>query len=307
MSLTILNNLKAQVKPKPEWLRIKRAKGEAFHELKKSTRELKLTTVCEEANCPNINECWSGDENGRGATATFMVMGDTCTRGCRFCNVKTANRGQPLDPEEPKNLAEAIKRLDLEYIVITSVDRDDLPDQGANHFAECVREVKKQLPEMLVELLIPDFRGDEQCLEIIAHCGAEVIGHNVETVERLQRPVRDLRANYAQSLGVLKKLKELNPALVTKSAMMLGLGEQEEEVEQTMRDLREIGVQVFTMGQYLRPSLRHIAVEEYVHPDTFKRYEEKGLEMGFSFIAAGPFVRSSYKAGELFLKNLVKP
>lgn len=295
-----------KVKPKPEWLRIRRPKGDAFHDLKRSTRELGLTTVCEEASCPNINECWSGDENGRGATATFMVMGDTCTRGCKFCHIKTAPQGQPLDPDEPKKLAEAIRRLNLEYIVITSVDRDELPDQGAGHFAACVQEVKKQLPDVIVELLIPDFRGEEACLETIAHCGAEVIGHNVETVVRLQSRVRDLRANYAQSMHVLKRLKELNPALYTKSAIMVGHGEKRQEVVETMQDLIDIGVQVFTLGQYLRPTLNHLPVIDYVTPEGFDWYEKKGEELGFLFTAAGPFVRSSYKAGELFLKNVVR-
>lgn len=320
MSLPVLNNLDSlktlnvagspdwfTVKPKPEWLRLRRAKGEAFHALKRSTRELGLVTVCEEASCPNIDECWSGDENGRGATATFMVMGDTCTRGCKFCHVKTARAGQPLDPDEPQKLAEAITRLNLEYIVLTSVDRDELPDQGAGHFAACVREVKKQLPHVILELLTPDFRGDEACLETIAHCGAEVLGHNVETVRRLQKNVRDYRANYDQSLHVLTRYKALNPNVYTKSAIMVGFGETALEVEETMRDLRGIGVSFFTIGQYLRPSLNHYPVKEYVHPEVFTAYEKMGEALGFTFVAAGPFVRSSYKAGELFIKNQLTP
>lgn len=309
MGLNVINNETwFKVKPKPEWLRIRRRKGEAFHDMARSSRDLGLVTVCEEASCPNINECWSG-KDGHGATATFMVLGDTCTRGCKFCHVKTASEGQPLDPDEPKNLAKAVKRLQdshgIEYIVITSVDRDELPDQGAGHFAECVREVKALCPDVIVELLTPDFRGDEECLKTIAESGAEILGHNMETVERLQLKVRDYRANYKQSLHVLERYKALNPKVVTKSAIMVGFGETEEEIRQTMKDLRAIDVGVFTIGQYLRPSLNHIPVSEYVHPDNFKKFEEWGKEEGFLFVAAGPFVRSSYKAGELFLKNVV--
>lgn len=307
MGLNVINNESwFKVKPKPEWLRIRRRKGESFHDLARSTRDLGLVTVCEEAKCPNINECWSGGEDGHGATATFMVMGDTCTRGCKFCNVKSGPAGQPLDPDEPAKLAAAVKRLGVEYIVITSVDRDELPDQGAGHFAECVRAVKAANPDTLVELLTPDFRGEEDCLRTIAECGADVLGHNLETVERLQLKIRDYRANYEQSLHVLKRYKELNPNVVTKSAMMVGFGESNEEIRQTMKDLRAIGVDVFTIGQYLRPTFNHIPVSEYVHPDNFKQFEEWGREEGFMFVAAGPFVRSSYKAGELFLKNRLK-
>jgi len=294
--------------PKPPWLKVSIPKGEAFHKLRKSARELDLTTVCEEARCPNIAECWSGDpENGgRGATATFMIMGDTCTRGCKFCHIKTAAQGQPLDPDEPKKLAEGIARLDLDYIVITSVDRDELPDQGAGHFAKCVQEIKKVSPDIIVEILTPDFRGEEECLEIVANSGADVVGHNVETVRRLQGWARDHRAGYDQTMKVLRRFKEINPKIYTKSAIMVGIGETEEEVVETMQDLLDVGVSVFTIGQYLRPSMNHIPIREYVHPDQFADYKNKGEDMGFLFIASGPFVRSSYKAGELFMKKMVE-
>ncbi len=292
--------------PKPAWLKIRppQANGD-FDKIKLKLKELKLVTVCQEAHCPNIAECWGGSEK-HGGTATFMIMGDTCTRGCRFCNVKTAIKGKPLDPDEPEKLAEAIKNFGLDYVVITSVDRDDLPDQGIVHFTKCVQAIKKQHPKIIVELLIPDFRGNLELIEKIAHCGAEVIGHNLETVARLQKPVRDPRANYAQSLSVLENLKKFNPPLYTKSALMAGIGETKTEVVQAMRDLLKINVSILTIGQYLRPSPFHLAVHEYIPPDQFNWYKETGEKLGFMYVAAGPFVRSSYRAGELFIKNRLK-
>ena len=287
--------------PKPEWLKIRPPKTEQFAHLKAILRKHQLVTVCEEAHCPNMSECW--DQEG---TATFMVLGDTCTRGCRFCEVKSAAKGKPVDPNEPKNLAKAIAEMQLDYVVITSVDRDELPDQGASHFAACIREIKQAHPSCHVEVLIPDFRGSKECIKQIINAKPDVIAHNIETIERLQSSVRDRRANYAQSMGVLCTVKELDPTIFTKSAIMVGLGEQEDEVTKAMRDLRANDVDIFTIGQYLRPSNWHLPIVEYVHPDTFKRYETKGKELGFLYVAAGPFVRSSYRAGELFMKSMLE-
>lgn len=284
---------------KPEWLKIRPPSGK-FKEVKQTLKELGLVTVCEEAHCPNLAECWSG------GTATFMVLGDTCTRACKFCNVKTGFPAKPVDPEEPYKLAEAIKKWGLNYIVITSVDRDDLIDQGAGHFARCIKIIKQKIPDILIEVLIPDFRGDVDCLKKIVKAKPDVIDHNVETVERLQKTIRDPRANYNQSLSVLKNVKKLDKTIYTKSSIMLGLGEKEDEVIQTMKDLRKIDVDVFTLGQYLRPSNWHIAVNEYVNPDSFDYFKKKGEELGFKYVASGPFVRSSYRAGEFFIKNMVK-
>ena len=284
---------------KPPWLKI-RPPTEKFAEVKDTLKKLNLVTVCEEAHCPNISECWSG------GTATFMVLGDTCTRGCRFCNIKSAKLGRPIDKDEPKKLAQAIAEWKLDYVVITSVDRDDLPDQGASHFAECIREIKKQLPSVIVEVLIPDFRGNIECLKTIIAAQPEVIAHNLETVKSLQRKVRDIRANYEQSLFVLKTIKELSPKTYTKSSLMLGLGESEAELVQAFKDLRAIDVSVLTLGQYLRPSDWHIAVNEYIPPEKFKHYQKIAEDLGFLYCAAGPFVRSSYKAGEFFMKNVIR-
>jgi lipoic acid synthetase len=291
---------------KPEWFKI-RPPSEKYEDIKATIKKYGLTTICVEGKCPNLSECWSG------GTATFMVLGDTCTRGCRFCNVKTAVQGQILDKDEPKKLVSALKEMSelqeknvFDYIVITSVDRDDLPDQGSNHFAECIRAVKKEFPEMIVEVLIPDFRGDVSLLKNVVDAKPDVISHNVETVERLQRPVRDIRANYKQSLAILAAVKKLNPNIVTKSAIMVGLGEKKEEVLQTMKDLRAIGVEIFTIGQYLRPTQRHLKIEEWVHPSVFEEYRKLGEEQGFVGVFSGPFVRSSYKAGEVFIKNFLR-
>jgi len=233
-----------------------------------------------------------------------MLMGDVCTRGCRFCAV-TSGRPRPLDPEEPENLARAIGELDLTYAVITSVDRDDLPDGGASHFAACIRAVRKYAPETLVEVLIPDFLGDEDALRLIVESEPDVVAHNVETVARLTASVRDARCGYDLSLRVLRTLKEAG-AGHTKSSIMTGLGEREEEVLAAMSDLRDARVDILTLGQYLRPSLRHVAVTEYVHPDQFERYREAGEKLGFLYVASGPLVRSSYRAGELFLEGALR-
>lgn len=286
-------------RPKPPWLKVRLGTGETFGRLKSVLRANNLVTVCEEARCPNIGECWGG------GTATFMLMGDTCTRGCRFCAVKTARRGQPLDIDEPVKVANTVAEMGLDYVVLTSVDRDDLPDQGASHFAATIRAIKAADPDMLVEVLIPDFKANPECLEIIASAGADVIAHNVETVERLSPRVRDAKANYKQSLEVLGWLKRHSPAY-TKSALMVGLGETEAELMQSLDDLRAVGTDIITIGQYLQPTAKHLEVVEFVHPDRFAALQAAAEAKGFLFAASGPLVRSSYRAGEYFIKNAVK-
>ncbi len=290
----------AQTQQKPQWLKIRPPTTENFNSIKETISKLKLHTVCQEAHCPNMSECWSG------GTATFMVMGGTCTRGCRFCAVETAAKGAPLDSLEPKKLAYAVKEFGLDYVVITSVDRDDLPDQGAEHFAKCIETLRELSPNVLTEVLVPDFRGNFDCIKTIVSSQPTVFAHNVETVKRLQSYARDGRASYEQSLKVLRTAKEINPKIFTKSSIIVGFGETEAEIIETMKDLRAAGVDIVTLGQYLRPSDWHLEVSEYVPPEKFKFYEEKAKELGFLYCASGPFVRSSYKAGELFVKNLLK-
>jgi lipoic acid synthetase len=284
----------------PEWLATKPATTEKYGEIKQTISSMGLHTVCVEAHCPNIAECWSA------GTATFMILGDLCTRGCRFCAVSKSAIGAKTDMLEPKKLAEVIKKWKLDYVVLTSVCRDDLPDQGAGHFAACVREIKKLNPETLVEVLIPDFSGDASRLQQIVDAKPDVIGHNVETVERLNPVIRDRRASYSQSLKVLQVSKQLDKRIYTKSAMMLGVGETEEEIIKTLQDLRSNSVDFVAIGQYLRPSQHHVEVKEYVTPEKFERLKKRALEMGFLYVAAGPFVRSSYKAGEYFIQRLIK-
>jgi len=288
----------------PPWLKTEIPMGKNFSKLKKDLRGLKLATVCEEARCPNIGECWGGEKGT--ATATIMLMGDTCTRGCRFCSVKTARAPPPLDPAEPVNTAQAVAEWGLGYVVLTSVDRDDLPDAGASHIAETIRELKIAKPELTVECLTPDFAGDLACVEMVATSGLDVFAHNIETIERLTPYVRDPRAKYRQTLSVLKHAKECKENLVTKSSIMVGLGETDDEVVQTMKDLREIGVDCLTLGQYMQPTKRHLKVQEYVTPAKFAHWEKVGKELGFLYTASGPLVRSSYKAGEFFIKNIVE-
>ncbi|XP_030380008.1 lipoyl synthase, mitochondrial isoform X2 [Scaptodrosophila lebanonensis] len=289
----------------PPWLKTTIPVGKNYASVKSRLRELKLSTVCEEARCPNIGECWGGGEHGT-QTATIMLMGDTCTRGCRFCSVKTARAPPPLDPDEPVNTARAVASWGLDYIVLTSVDRDDLIDGGSIHIAKTVREIKKRNSNIFVECLVPDFRGDMQCVETIAKCGLDVYAHNIETVEKLTPFVRDRRAHYRQTLYVLREAKKFNSNLITKSSLMLGLGETDSEVEQTMLDLREAGVDCLTLGQYMQPTKKHISVIEYVTPEKFKHWEERGNKLGFLFTASGPLVRSSYKAGEFFITSVLK-
>ena len=292
---------------KPSWLKVSSPGGENYARLKGTVRELGLATVCEEAQCPNIGECWGGGDDGT-ATATIMIMGDTCTRGCRFCAVKTSRAPPPLDPEEPDKVATAIAAWGLDYVVLTSVDRDDLEDQGAAHIAKTIRRLKEENPKLLVEALTPDFSASREGLagvDAVARSGLDVYAHNIETVERLTPRVRDHRAGYHQTLAVLRRAKEVSPQLVTKTSIMLGLGETDEEIEQTLNDCRAHGVDVVTFGQYLRPTKRHLKVQEFVTPEKFDYWATRGEALGFLYVASGPLVRSSYKAGEFFLKNVI--
>jgi lipoyl synthase len=294
----------SRVLPKPRWLKAKPANSDNYHRLRNTVRELGLATVCEEARCPNIGECWGGGEDET-ATATIMIMGDTCTRGCRFCSVKTSRAPPPLDPDEPEKVAEAIAKWGLDYVVLTSVDRDDLEDQGSDHFRQVVQKLKEKKPDLLVEALTPDFQGQEDFIRAVATSGLDVFAHNMETVERLTPMVRDRRAKYHQSLHVLKYAKTVSHCL-TKTSIMLGLGETEEDVMTTLQDLRAIDVDVVTFGQYLQPTKRHLPVKQYVTPEDFDKWQEKAEAMGFKYVASGPLVRSSYKAGEFFLKNYLR-
>jgi lipoic acid synthetase len=288
---------------KPDWLKSRPPSGQRYTEIKRTLREHDLHTVCEEANCPNLGECWSG-RDGPG-TATFMLMGDRCSRGCNFCDVETGGM-EPLDPDEPANVADAVAEIGLEYVVLTSVDRDDLADGGSAHFAETIRAIKRRDPSILVEVLIPDFAGDPDAVDRIVAAGPDVVAHNVETVERLQWPVRDRRATYEQSLAVLERVSETSD-VYTKTSLMLGVGEYDHEVYQALSDLREADVDVVTFGQYLQPSRSHLEVTEYVHPDKFDVWERVAeREFDFLYCASGPMVRSSYKAGELFVEALVR-
>jgi lipoic acid synthetase len=290
---------------KPEWLRQKAPQGDKYEEVKQSLSTLKLNTVCVEAQCPNIGECWNGGEDGI-STATIMLLGDTCTRGCRFCAVKTSRNPAPPDPDEPQNTAKAIADMGVDYIVITSVDRDDLPDGGSGHFAETVIAMKQLKPDIMIECLTSDFRGDLNAVSILVNSGLDVFAHNIETVKRLQRIVRDPRAGYEQSLSVLKHAKASKAGMITKSSIMLGLGETDDELKQAMADLRAIDVEILTLGQYLQPTPLHLTVKEYVEPEKFASWKDYGESIGFRYVASGPLVRSSYRAGELFVKTMVK-
>jgi lipoic acid synthetase len=286
--------------PKPPWLKVPLPGGEGFKRLKELTRELKLNTVCEEARCPNMGECWKGDH----ATMTIMVLGDECTRRCRFCAVKTVTHAAPPDPDEPLHVGQAIGRLALDYVVITSVDRDDLPDGGAAHYAECIRAIRQHAPDTVVETLIPDYRGAP--LATLLAAAPDVLAHNVEVVPRLQRKIRDPRCSFERSLQTLVEAKALAPKAFTKSSLMVGLGETHEELQASIRLLREAGVDFLTLGQYLRPTPNHAPVREYVTPERFKELEIEARALGFLYVASGPLVRSSYKAGEFFAARLVR-
>ncbi len=286
---------------KPPWLRVRVSGGEGHARILARRRARGLATVCEEARCPNRAECWSC------GTATFMVMGATCTRGCRFCAVGTAARGEPLDPDEPENLARTVEELGLRYAVITSVTRDDLPDGGAAHIAACVRALHDRIPGLLVEVLIPDLAGDERALRVVADAGPVVLGHNVEVVERLSPAIRHPRADHRRSLQVLDTLRRLaGPAQRTKSALLVGLGETDDEIEATLSDLRAVGCQMLAVGQYLQPTKRHAPVIEYREPAWFEALEARARELGFEHVAAGPLVRSSYRASELYVERTLR-
>jgi lipoic acid synthetase len=284
---------------KPKWLRAKMPSGRGYAGTRNIVHEHRLSTVCEESMCPNIGECWNA------GTATIMVLGSVCTRACRFCAVDTGNPKGWLDPEEPANTGKAVKLMGLEYVVITSVDRDDLPDGGASHYAACVREIKKLNPNTAVEALTPDFNGVMEHVEIVVDSGLEVFAQNVETVRRLTHPVRDPRAGYEQTIEVLAHAKAHRPGVLTKTSLMLGLGERDKEILETMDDLREAKVDILTLGQYLRPTPNHLPVDRYVSPSEFEAYRTEGLERGFVEVVAGPMVRSSYRAEQVLQKNNV--
>lgn len=284
---------------KPRWLRAKLPSGAKYAGVRQTVRDHRLSTVCEESMCPNIGECWN---NG---TATIMVMGSVCTRACRFCAVDTGNPQGWLDAEEPLNTARAVKLMNLKYIVITSVDRDDLADGGAEHYASCVREIKKMNPQTAVEALTPDFNGVLPHVELVVDSGLEVFAQNIETVKRLTHPVRDPRAGYEQTLSVLAHAKKHRPDVLTKTSLMLGLGELDHEITKTMDDLRAANVDIVTFGQYLRPTPNHLPVKRYVRPEEFEAYRQDGLARGFLEVVAGPLVRSSYRAERVLQKNNV--
>lgn len=282
---------------KPKWLRIVNQTSEAYTKVKEQVKAHKLATVCEEAKCPNIAECWSH------GTATIMLMGDVCTRACRFCAVDTGNPHGWLDQNEPENSAQTVALMNLDYVVLTSVNRDDLPDGGAEHYAKAIRAIKHRCPSTKVEALTPDFQGKKDAIEVLLNSGVDVFAQNVETVERLTHPVRDNRAGYWQTIDVLAYAKLYRPDVLTKTSLMLGLGETDEEILQTMDDLRAHQVDILTLGQYLQPTKNHLPVQRYVTPETFKWLREIGLQKGFFEVASGPLVRSSYRADRVFKRD----
>ena len=285
--------------PKPPWLKARIPSGERYEALRGTVHDHRLATVCEESMCPNIGECWN---NG---TATLMLLGAVCTRSCQFCAVDTGNPKGWLDSDEVENSAATVALMDLDYVVLTSVDRDDLPDGGAGHYADCIRAIKRRCPRTAVEALTPDFSGDERAIEAVVDSGLDVFAQNVETVERLTRTVRDPRAGYQRTLDVLAYAKRHRPEVLTKTSLMLGLGESEHEIIATLDDLRRHRVDIVTFGQYLQPTRNHLAVERYVTPEEFERYREFGLDRGFLEVVSGPLVRSSYRADRVFEKNNV--
>ncbi|MDA7851384.1 lipoyl synthase [Gammaproteobacteria bacterium] len=282
---------------KPAWLRVKAEFNPNFHKIKSQVNEKKLNTVCEEAHCPNISECWSA------GTATFMLMGSVCTRACKFCSVDTGNPKGWLDLDEPMNTAKAVQVMGLKYVVLTSVNRDDLEDGGAEHFAQTVKLIKELNPGTAVEALTPDFKGLSSSIDTLVNCGLEVFAQNIETVRRLTHPVRDIRAGYEQTLEVLAESKRINPKVLTKTSLILGLGETDQEIEETMDDLIKNKVDILTLGQYLRPTLNHLPIERWVTPEEFEIYREIGLKKGFLEVVSGPMVRSSYRAERALEKN----
>ena len=282
----------AELKRKPEWLRIEKRKGQNLGYVRSVLNKYSLNTVCDGANCPNRAECFSKK------TATFMIMGNECTRNCRFCDVKLSKNLLPLDPDEPENLAQATMELGLKHVVVTSVTRDDIPDGGAEHFAKTIRAIRNQDKNIIIEVLIPDLQGDVDALKTVVDSEPDIINHNIETVPMLYDKVRPM-AIYQRSLDVLKNVKELNPKIFTKSGIMLGLGEEQEQVIQVFKDLREVDCDFLTVGQYLPPSTKHVELKEYIHPDLFEKYKKEAEKLGFKFVASSPLVRSSYKASDM--------
>jgi len=282
---------------KPSWLKVKAEFNPKFYKVKEQVQSKQLYTVCEEAHCPNINECWSA------GTATFMLMGSVCTRACKFCSVDTGNPNGWLDKDEPMNTAKAVEIMKLKYVVLTSVNRDDLPDGGAQHFADTVKLIKELNPTTAVEALTPDFKGLFSSIDTLVNCGLEVFAQNIETVERLTHQVRDIRAGYQQTLDVLAESKRINQEILTKTSIILGLGETDAEIEQTMDDLIENKVDILTIGQYLRPTRNHHPIERWVTPEEFEKYRKVGLQKGFLEVVSGPMVRSSYRAERALEKN----
>jgi lipoyl synthase len=285
---------------KPSWLKVPLPGGEGYSKLKQLARDLNLNTVCEEARCPNIGECWKGDH----ATMTLMVLGDECTRRCRFCAVKTVQQAAPPDPNEPSHVGTAIGEMNLDYVVITSVDRDDLADGGAGHYAACVRSIREHAPNTIVETLVPDYTAAD--LATLMESAPDVLAHNVEVVPRLQRKIRDPRCSYERSLETLQEAKDAGTAAFTKSSIMVGLGETDAEVEEALRMLRDADVDFLTVGQYLRPTPNHAPVIDYITPERFIDLEILGRDLGFEYVASGPLVRSSYKAGEFYAAHRVR-
>ncbi|MFC3907960.1 lipoyl synthase [Legionella dresdenensis] len=283
--------------PKPKWLRISTQTTAKYSQVKEQVVQHSLATVCEEAKCPNITECWSH------GTATIMLMGAVCTRACRFCSVDTGNPHGWLDQDEPENAANTVALMNLDYIVLTSVNRDDLADGGASHYAKAIQAIKRRSPKTKVEALTPDFQGKEQDVATLLDSGVDVFAQNVETVERLTHPVRDNRAGYWQTLNVLAFAKQYRPDVLTKTSLMLGLGETDEEIIKAMDDIRASNVDILTLGQYLQPTRNHLPVARYVTPEQFVRFREIGLEKGFYEVASGPMVRSSYRADKVFKRD----
>ncbi|MXY65414.1 MAG: lipoyl synthase [Gammaproteobacteria bacterium] len=286
---------------KPDWLRVRLKSDGKFQSVTNTIRKHRLTTVCEESYCPNISECWNH------GTATIMLMGSVCTRSCKFCAVDTGNPGGWLDSDEPLGVANSVRLMNLKYVVLTSVDRDDLPDGGAHHYAACIREVRRMNPKTAVEALTPDFSGSHDAVETVVNSGLQVFAQNLETVERLTRHVRDPRAGYSQTLEVLGHAKLTAPQVLTKSSLMLGLGERDDEIKCAMNDLRSHAVDILTLGQYLRPTANHLPIQRWVHPEEFERYKKWGIELGFVEVASGPLVRSSYRADRVLGKIEFRP
>jgi lipoic acid synthetase len=287
--------------PKPSWLKVRAPGGSKYSELKETLRALDLHTVCEEAACPNIGECWAE------GTATVMLLGDVCTRGCRFCAVTTGDPRGAVDVREPEHVARAIARLGLQYVVLTMVDRDDLLDGGASHVARTIACLRSLRPDLLVETLLGDFGGHKDPIDATIEARPDVWAHNIEVVRRLQRTIRDVRCSYDRSLEVLSHVKQRDSSMWTKSSLMVGIGETDDEIHEALSDLRDVGVDVVTIGQYLRPTVKHAPVARYVEPETFARFAEEGRALGFAYVASGPLVRSSYKAAEAFIRGKLHP